>query len=136
MLEEDDPEPEPVPAALAPFAGQNNQPADEVVPEPVEIEEPEEVEPKYITPDMLKELEIWQRKAIKALKSGVSANCEFAVVTLSDDMAEEIKDELQTAKSIDEIKDIFAMHMDAPEAINPMLVLARELKLAREALAV
>lgn len=123
MLEPEEPEePEPV-APVVPV----------VEPAVVEAEPEEEPEPtRSLTPEMLKELEIWQRKAIKAFKSGVSANCEFVTERITD--GDEIRAALDGCKSIDEIKAVFAQQQNGA-LDNPLLVLANELKLAREALA-
>ena len=97
------------------------------------MEEVEEMEPaKSLTPAAVKELEIWQRKAIKALKQGVNANCEFVIEHIGEDDAIEIRAALADCKTVDEIKAVFAGAQSGP--VDPYLMTAVRLCVALEAL--
>jgi hypothetical protein len=121
-------EPEPVPADLAQFAGQENQPAE---PMPDEDEE-EKPAPKSLTVEQFKELEIWQRKAQKAKKGGLNANVEFTIVSIPPDMAAAIRGRLDGAKTTEEIRAAFQVEPAAN--VSNSIDLAAELKRANDLL--
>jgi hypothetical protein len=84
--------------------------------------------------DTMKELEIWQRKAIRAFKASGSAAVEFTAEYLSAADVLCIGERLSECKDIDSIKRVFAtVNTVQPD---PLLVLATELRLAREALTI
>lgn len=121
LLEKED-EPEPTPPQLQPFTGEMPAP---------EIEEPEETP---ITPAQRKELDIWRRKANKALKAGVSPDCEFTVETIPALLAEEIHAALADCKTAQDVGALFDRYQAGAAKIDPLLVLADEIRAARLAL--
>ena len=112
---EPEPEPEPIPAALAPFAGQDNPPAEPMIEEPV----------KRLTPEIIKELNIWQWKAAKALKAGQPADCEFTLEHIDPARATIIHAALQGAQTEADIKAIFEREQSTTS--DPLIVAAYDL---------
>jgi hypothetical protein len=122
-----------VPEPIAPVVVET-QPA---LPPPAEVIEPVDVEEaptmRSLSAAELKELQIWQRKAIKALKSGLSANCEFTVECVDPVTAFGIYAALSSCHTIDEIKAVFDRQRGADD--DPWLAAANKLSAALEALA-
>jgi hypothetical protein len=94
-LDPEEKEPAPVPAALVPFAGQDNA--------PVEVEEPEDEEPEPMPADVEK----WMRKATKRLKETGSAVCEFESAAISVDENERITEALPECKTAADVRRVF-----------------------------
>jgi hypothetical protein len=102
-LEEMEAEPEPVPPALVPFAGQDN-PAQQQAQLP-----PPAQEERASNPDMQNALAMWQRKAIKRFKESGSAVCEFVSSAIDEAIIDTVTDRLTRCKSIDAIKQAFVL---------------------------
>lgn len=131
--------PQPVPAALAPFAGQNNQSI--VVPSI----EPTSTEPASMSAidqaaSVRAMLKNWERKSTYALKQTGKANIGWKTDLLSVAQVEDISELLTACETKEQIKGVFA-NIQLPDvmpepvkAIDPILILANELRLAREAI--
>jgi hypothetical protein len=84
------------------------------------------------------ELEIWQRKCIKAMNAGKSPLLSgFASMTLPPEIVRVISDELTSCKSVVEIKDLFARYTGKIRSFGtddsgPLLLLYTELKRAND----
>jgi HK97 family phage portal protein len=83
--------------------------------------------------DMALEMKRWKRVARKALKAGKSANVPFTSSVISQDYQDIIRDRLAVAKSSDDIEAAFVIDDKRPD---PIMMLANEIRLAREALSV
>jgi hypothetical protein len=64
------------------------------------------------SPATYQALQAWQRKALKRLKESGSAACEFISVEISQENNERISLALKSCKTIDEVKDLFAIRED------------------------
>ena len=107
------------------------QPAQTV--QPAESEAPK-VEPMVDNSDTKRQLEQWQRKAIKALKAGRSADVEFVFTCPVDRyLVDDIADALSQAQTIEDVKSAFALAVDQPKPMD-ITPLVDELKATRKAL--
>lgn len=143
------PPPEPVPPALVPFAGQDNQPAQTVpvvdtspVPAPAMVDEG--TNPPMRSIDMEASvramLKNWQRKALYQFKTKGSYDLVWSTDLISREKVEEIFDTLKYCETPEQIKAVFAnveiepVEVETVKAVeDPILILAREFRLLREA---
>ncbi len=136
MLEEEE---EAAPVEMAPLAPVEDQPAQISEPAPI-IEEMSDIEePAALSVDTLKELQIWQRKAIKAYKATGSAVVDFHAEHIPAGVYSRINDGLKIADTIETIKWVFenVPATDAPAPIvqdDPWLDAAERLSAALESL--
>lgn len=91
------------------------------IPEPVEVENPL---------DVTAEFEKWERKALKRLKEGKTADCEFDSELIPLGVADEIHNALKLCIEPDEVKRVFGGGYDSPQDIG----LFKELKRANDLL--
>lgn len=107
------------------------QPTESVtVPDPQDEEYPDDA-PQDIPPEMLAEMGAWERKSLKAVKAGKPANVSFETRVIELSIADDVRVKLAGAKSADDVHRVF---IGARVTVNPIMVLAQELRLAREAL--
>jgi hypothetical protein len=95
----DEPEPEPIPAQLQPFAEQ--QPAPEMRDEPAEQADPD-------NPEQASDMAKWLRKSLKALARGQSPVVSFESATIPVERAAWIGEALKYATSEDGVRAAFA----------------------------
>ena len=87
---------------------------------------------KSLTSSQIKDLDLWRQVAIRNYRKGRPAPVEWECKSLSADVADPIRARLAEAKSEAEISAAF--EIGAPVQSDPMLILAGELKAARELL--
>jgi len=92
-------------------------------PAPPEQEPPEDQE-------MREDMKRWERKALKRVKAGQAAYCEFDSEHIPADVAGRILGGLKVAQTIDEVKALFAEPILAP--VDSIFMLATELKRAND----
>lgn len=90
-------------------------------PEPVEVENPI---------DVTAEFEKWERKALKRLKEGKTADCEFESALIPEVVQDEIHNALKLCIEPDEVKRVFGGGYESPQDIG----LYKELKRANDLL--
>jgi len=128
-------EPGPVPPQLAPFAGQDNPPA-------VAIEEPAIPEPAPMNAidqaaSIRAMLKNWQKKALHVFKMTQRADVPWETDLLSSVQLEDIREQLRVCETAEKIKGVFDGVKVEPieaKAIDPIMELVHELRLAREAI--
>ena len=94
-------------------------------PEPIETEKPLDV-----TVDVTAEFEKWERKALKRIKDGKSADCQFDSELIPLAIQDEIHAALKLCVEPDEVKRVFGGEYESPQDIG----LYKELKRANELL--
>ena len=94
-------------------------------PEPIETEKPLDV-----TVDATAEFEKWERKALKRIKDGKSADCQFDSELIPLAIQDEIHAALKLCVEPDEVKRVFGGEYESPQDIG----LYKELKRANELL--
>jgi len=94
-------------------------------PEPIETEKPLDA-----TVDVTAEFEKWERKALKRIKDGKSADCQFDSELIPLAIQDEIHAALKLCVEPDEVKRVFGGEYESPQDIG----LYKELKRANELL--
>lgn len=111
-------DPDSMPPALFPEDGANPTDADQMVPEPDALDAPDEAKAL----DLVR----WQAKATKALKAGKRASVAFESTAIPDDEHAAIKVALDTATTIDAVRDAFKKKDDlTPEEMQLMIDIGR-----------
>ena len=129
-----DPEEKPIPPALLPFTGQQNNVANPAAtPEPPTQEAPREPAPTpaktLFNDELIKtELRTWERFAINAIKGGNRSPSTFVWEYLPDDLGERVRLGLATCDSLKDIKTLFneIRHDQFDEGGDPILADIRD----------
>ena len=110
-------EPQPIPAQLQPFAGQQEQP-DEMMQEEErnkkEADIPEDDDEQVAKADLLR----WQRKVTKRMKAGHDALVDFDSELISDGLKCAVLHGLEHVETVDEVRDVFDRAIKARRTSN------------------
>lgn len=113
-------DPEPVPDALTPFAGQDNQPAQET--EYTEDETPPAL--RSLDAAQIKDLDLWRQLAVRNFKKGKGAAVDFKCKALPMEIADGIRARLTVAESDEDVIKAFEI---APVTVDTTNQLKRAL---------
>lgn len=96
------------------------------LPEPTQqTQESDEDEREAVNMEAANEIAAWQRKAIKAVKSGKSASVKFESDVIPEWLMDEIRLELAECMTVDEVKNVFSKKRE--QGISELVVQLREL---------
>ena len=103
--------------------------------EPQDEEQPEDESDTTSDTTFKNEMDKWKRKALNAMKKGKPANVDFATTIIPGDVCETIMSALVTAKSEDDVREIFKTTITPKmEFDGGIMALAAELRRANDLL--